>query len=915
MTFLLPPLAPPADLAALLPAGMDARLATAAGHAWAHAPFLKALLRRRRATVATLAADGPDAAFTAAMAGISGDAGSLRTARADVALIVALADLAGLWPLETVTARLSDFADAAIDAAIAAALAERGAPNKGLVALALGKLGSRELNYSSDSDLILLFDPDLIPRRASEEPSEAAVRIARRAVALLADQTPDGYVMRVDLRLRPASEVTPMALSLGAAEHYYQSEALTWERVAFVRARACGGDIAAGEDFLARIRPFVWRRSLDWTAVRDIQSVSLRIRDHFDAGQAIGPGYDLKRGRGGIREVEFFAQIHQLIWGGREPVLRAPATLDALTVLEATGRIDTATATRLAAAYLYLRTLEHRLQMRRDEQTHAIPKLVADRTAVAALCGEAGWPAVERRLKAVTAPVAAAYDSLIAAAAPVGNRLPSDCLDWIKARYPRHGKLLSGFVDRLRAAPLRALRSEAARDAFEAVLPALVAEVAAAADPPHAAARLETFLAALPSGAQFFALLQANPRLIGLLGHLIGVTPVLADALAAQPALFDVLLGADAFAAPLPARATTAMMMAEVEDLPLEALLDTVRRVTAERRFQLGAQLVEGRIDPLVAAEALSDLADAALAVITPAVADDYARVHGRVPGAAPLVLALGRYGGRALTHASDLDIVYLFSGDHEAMSDGDKPQPASLYFNRLAARLTAALSAPTAAGALYEVDTRLRPWGAKGMLSLSLSSFARYQAEEAEAWEHMALCRSRLVAGTPDDRAAAETAIAAILERPREAEPLRRAVLAMRGDIAAAKRPQGQWDVKMARGGLVDLEFIVHFAQLRSGSGFTPRLGDAIALLTEAGELPAGLGAAHDRLTRFLVLLRLAAPQGKPPASFPPPVEAMLARAMGATNFAALADDLALAKSVVATAWSAIFGEDRKGE
>ncbi|WP_456238863.1 [protein-PII] uridylyltransferase family protein, partial [Sandarakinorhabdus rubra] len=332
-----------------------------------------------------------------------------------VALITALADLAGLWPLERVTAALSAFADAAIDVAIAAALAERGAANRGLVALALGKLGSRELNYSSDSDLIFLHDPAIIPCRSSEDPGEAAVRIARRAVALLADLTPDGYVMRVDLRLRPASEITPMSISLSAAEHYYQSEALTWERVAFIRARAVGGDIGMGEDFLARIRPFVWRRSLDYTAVRDIQSVSLRIRDHFEAGQAPGPGYDVKRGRGGIREVEFFTQINQLIWGGRDVALRCPATLDGLAALTTAGHVDAAEAGALSDAYLALRTLEHRLQMRRDEQTHAIPRLAADREAVARLCGVKDWPALAAALERAIQPVGAAYDRLIAA--------------------------------------------------------------------------------------------------------------------------------------------------------------------------------------------------------------------------------------------------------------------------------------------------------------------------------------------------------------------------------------------------------------------------------------------------------------------------------------------------------------------
>ena len=909
MDFALPLREPSADLAALLPAGLSAALTTAAATAWAQAPFLKGLLRSRRDVLAVIAADGVDAAFAAAMARASTAdedvMARLRRARGDIALIVALADLAGLWPLEPVTAALSDFADSSIDIAIAAALAERGAPNAGLAALALGKLGSHELNYSSDVDLILIHDPDVIPRRSHEEPGEAAVRIAKRAVAILADLTPDGYVQRVDLRLRPASEITPVSLSVAAAEHYYQSEALTWERVAFIRARAAAGDIALGQGLLDRIRPFVWRRSLDWTAVRDIQAVSLRIRDHFEAGQAIGPGFDLKRGRGGIREVEFFAQIHQLIWGGRALELRAPATLDGLAALAIAGHVAPQEAKRLADSYRMLRTLEHRLQMRRDEQTHAVPRLAADRAAVAALAGARDWAAVERQLVAATTPVAAAYDRLIAAATPVSATISIDPAGWMKRHYPRLAADLVPRIKRWRGGTLRALRSETARDAFEAVLPALIDGIAEAADPATAAARLDGFLAALPQGAQFFALLEANPRLLGLLGHLLGVAPVLADALARDPALFDVMLAPDAFD-PLPGAAALAAEPASFTGMAsvLEDVLDRVRRWTGERRFQLGAQLIEGRSDPLVAARALSDLADAALAVIVPAVVADFARSHGQVPGSTPVILALGRYGGRALTHASDLDLVYLFTGDHEAVSDGAKPLPATLYFNRLAARLTAALSVPTAAGALYDVDTRLRPWGAKGMLALSVASFARYQAEDAESWEHMALTRARVVG----DCAEAEAAIGATLRRPREPEALRRAVLAMRADIAAAKPAKGAFDVKLAPGGLVDLEFLVHFLQLRDGIGVGPDLASAIAALTAAGRLPDGLATAHDVQTRFLVLLRLVAAGADVPAGFTPAVEAMLARALGAASFPAVVEQLALAKAAVRLAFQDIL-------
>jgi glutamate-ammonia-ligase adenylyltransferase len=910
MVFTLPAAEPPPDLAGVLPAGLSGPLLNAAVAAWFNAPFLKGLIRSRRTTLATLAEAGPDAALADAMM-LASDADRpimprLRLARRDVALITALADLAGLWPLERVTAALSAFNDRAIDAAIAAALAERGATNRGLVALALGKLGSHELNYSSDADLIFLHDPDLIPCRGNEDPGEAAVRITRRAVAILADLTPDGYVARIDLRLRPASEITPMSISLGAAEHYYQSEAATWERVAFIRARACGGDVSMGTEFLDRIRPFVWRRSLDYTAVRDIQSVSLRIRDHFEGGQAIGAGYDLKRGRGGIREVEFFAQINQLIWGGRAPELRCPATLDGLAALGAAGHVPPGDVQALSTSYRMLRTLEHRLQMRGDEQTHAIPRLIGDRHAVARLSGLKDAQALIALLTRITAPVASAYDRLVEAALPEATLVPAAPGAWLKQRHPALAKLLPPLIAGWRQGKYRALRAEAARADFEAVLPGLIDGLAAAADPAVAASRLDGFLAALPAGVQFLALLRANPRLVALLGNLIGVTPVLAEALARQPALFDVMLSPDAFA-PLP---DVDRLTAELGHLcagaaGLEDVLDRVRRWTAELRFQLGAQLIEGHADALAVGRSLADLADAAIRVLLPVVAADYARVHGAVPGGELIVLALGRQGGRAMTHASDLDLVFLFTGDHTVVSDGTKPLPASQYFNRLAARLVTALSVSTAAGALYEVDTRLRPWGAKGNLALSVESFARYQREEAESWEHMALTRARVVAGPA---AAAEAVIGQVLGLPRDCETLRQAVLAMRADVAAAKPPQGKFDVKLAPGGLVDLEFLVHYRQLATGIGLSPDLRTAIDQLVAAGLLPADLADAHDRLSRSLMWLRLLFPGARVPATISAQVGALLGHALGAANFADAHLQLGIAKGVVRVAWAEII-------
>ena len=887
-------------------AGPAAALAAVGTRAATNAPYLKGLIRRRAATFDRIAAVGFDAALAVAMAFDSAlpVAERLRAAKADVALIVALADLSGAWPLERVTAALSDFADAAIDASIAAALAERGAPNAGFVAIALGKLGSHELNYSSDVDLILLYDPAVLPVRPREEPADAAVRIARRVVALMAETT-GGYVFRVDLRLRPSSEVTPIALSVAAAEHYYQSEAETWERTAFIRARACGGDVALGEAFLAAIRPFVWRRSLDYTAIRDIQAVSLRIRDHFAAGQSVGPGFDLKRGRGGIREVEFFAQIHQLVWGGRDPVLRAPATLDALAALAAAGRIDADDARVLADSYRFLRTLEHRVQMIDDAQTHAVPTTAAARAAVARLDGADDWRTIERRLRAVAAAVAARYDRLIAEARP-GAMVPSapaGLKTWLTAAK------LPGMADTIakwRSGRYRALRSDEARATFEALLPDLLKVLATASDPDHAASRLDSFLADLPAGVQFFALLRANPKLLPLLGRLLGVAPVLADALARRPALFDALLAADSFA-PLPGPAALATDLAATMrgGDSFEETLDRVRLWTADKRFQLGAQLIEGR-DPLGVGADLSDVADAGVAALAAAVTADLARAHGTVPGGRLVVLALGRFGGRALTHASDLDLVYLFTGDHDTLSDGAKPIGATTWFQRAAARLTAALSVPTAAGALYEVDTRLRPSGAKGLLAVSVPSFARYQAAEAETWEHMALCRARVVAGAPDDRVAVAEIIASILGHARDPVALRHDVLAMRRDMAAAKPGGGVWDVKLARGGLVDIEFIVHFLQLREGIAVTPDLGAALAALAANGHVPPALVAAQTTLTRVLAVLRLIGPLPRRVAA---PVAALLAQAAGVPDLAAAEREVGLAKATVRAAWSEVFG------
>ncbi|PAX08691.1 bifunctional [glutamine synthetase] adenylyltransferase/[glutamine synthetase]-adenylyl-L-tyrosine phosphorylase [Sphingomonas lenta] len=885
------------------------RLSDAIERARACSPFLSGLLDRERDTVDSLLAGQTVPLWLPEEEGVP-PAKRLRIARRRLALSVALADLSGAYDLTAVTAALTGFADTALDLAIRTAIRERtpDAEPIGFAAIALGKQGSFELNYSSDIDPILIFDPATLPRRAREEPEDAAVRIGRRVVELLQSRDADGYVLRVDLRLRPSPEVTPIALPVNAAIHYYESQALPWERAAFIRARAAAGDLKLGQRFLRTIQPFVWRRSLDFGAVGEIRGMSHRIRDHHAQGQRLGPGYDLKRGRGGIREVEFYAQIHQLIHGGREPNLRVPATRDALAQLAEAGRIDAQEARALSDAYTLLRTIEHRVQMLEDRQTHTLPADEAlDR--VARLHGLESGAALLDLLRPHVEAVGRIYDGLEderPARLPLDPVLLGEALE--RAGYAETDAPAQRIAA-WRGGAYPALRSPAARDALEAVLPGLVEALARAPEPQGALLRLDRLLERLPSAVNTLRLLEARPALAQLLAAILSHAPPLADDLARRPALLDGLMDASAFE-PVGTVEVLARAMA-CADGDYQAALDQIRRVVGEARFALGTQIVAGAADPLEVGEGYARVAEAAIRTIAARTVAEFERAHGRVPGGELVVLALGRMGGGLLTHASDLDLVYLFTGDFHAESDGAKPLGATLYFNRLAQRMTGALSAPTAAGPLYPVDTRLRPSGNKGPLAVSLDSFARYQREEAWTWEHMALTRARVVHGSTEARAATDAIVAQVLAGARPERDIAAEARTMRAEMAAHKPPKGPLDAKLLPGGLVDLEFAVHVLQLAHRAGFEPHLGRAVDALVGAGLLPAGTRDAHDLLTRMLVTLRLVAPDAEPPA---PSTRALIARALRLPDWDAAVAEFERTRQSVAELWRDIGGEGGAG-
>ena len=854
--------------------------------------------------------DGPGAAIELSLQADGPDLeAELRRRRLGLALAVALGDLSGELPLERVTGALSDFADSAIDRALGHAIRERIPDHEpqGFAVIAVGKLGSRELNYSSDVDLMFLFDPDLLPRRERDDVGEAAVRVSRRLIEILQRRTEDGYVARVDLRLRPSPEVTPIALPVNAAISHYESSALPWERAAFIRARACAGDLALGERFLEAIRPFVWRRSLDFGVIEDVRQISARIRDHFAQSSQIGPGYDLKRGRGGIREVEFFVQIQQMIHGGRDASVRAAATLDAIAALRSAGRLDEATAGELAVTYGLLRTIEHRAQMVEDAQTHLLPPQREALDNLAQLHGLASGVELLTLLQPHVERAGEIFDGLSPDERGRLSNDPDILLRELAGLGFADPSVAARHVGHWRSGKARSLRSPAASQAFEAMLPGLLQAVAVGADPEHALNRLSDIVERLSSGVNFFRLLQARPGLARLFAKVLAHAPTLADQLARRPELFEGLFDASSFELPPPAEEFAELLSEAMRGHPYDVALDRARRLVNERRFALGVQLIDRRRDPLVVANGYARVAEGTILALADAVCREFEAAHGRIAGGELILLGLGRLGGCELTHASDLDIIYLHTAPEGAPSDGRKPLGPNDYFNRLASRVTAALSVPTAAGPLYDVDVRLRPEGAKGMLVVSLEAFERYQREHAWTWEHMALCRARSVYGSAEARMRASSVIKEILRLERDPAKVVKDAAKMRAEMEKHKPPRSELDVKLGPGGLVDLEFAVHVLQLTRHLGISPRLEVALQELADANLVQANILDAQNLLTRMLVMMRLVAPgEVKPTAES----WQLVAEACGSSSWDELLAEHDAARQSISDLWSSIKRE-----
>jgi len=900
-----------------------------------NSPFLTGIAIKEWAFLTRFVERGPDALFDGIAASIekTEDGGEdtaavmhrLRIARRRLALIAALAELAGVWSLEQQTQALSRFADAAIGAALRHLL--RDAARKGLVelraqdqpeqdcgliVLGMGKLGGCELNYSSDIDLIVLYDPAVARVTARDGIQSFFVRLTRELVRILEAYTGDGYLFRTDLRLRPDPASTPLAMSVPAALVYYESVGQNWERAALIKARPVAGDRVAGLRFLHELEPFIWRKNLDFAAIQDIHSIKRQINAHRGGGRIAVEGHDIKTGRGGIREIEFFAQTQQLIWGGRLQELRVGPTCEALRRLAMANRIDPATAVQLIDDYRFLRRIEHRLQMVEDAQTHTLPSDPAGIAQIAAFLGyseaEAFVADLHRHLASVERHYAELFEYAPTLAEP-GNLVftgaddDSETLRTLSQLGFAEPASVSALVRSWHHGRLRATRSQRAREILTELVPELLRIFGATPHPDTALRRFDQFLSHLPAGVQLFSLFHANPGLLALVAEIMAGAPKLAEQLAQHPALLDPVLTEGFFATP-PDRAGLAAeldpVMTGLRDF--EDALDKLRRWAREKRFQVGVQLLRRALDGAQAGAALADIAQTAIAALLPRVESDLSRRHGRVLGGAFAVIGMGRLGSREMTLASDLDLILIYDAPPGIeSSEGPHPLQVSAYFARLSQRLISAITAPTAEGRLYNVDMRLRPSGEAGPIASHFAGFAHYQGESAWTWEHMALTRARPVAGDPRLCDRISEAIAAVLCSPRDRDKLVIDVADMRRRIADENPRPSRWDLRNRRGGLIDLEFIVQFLMLRDAASAPQILhrgtADAIAALGEADLLPPQarheLGAAAVLFRNVQEVLALLGDGLSGAGDLEAPDAATLAACVGAIDFARLDADI----------------------
>ena len=907
----------------------------------ASAPYLADLAQRHAEWFASARTLPPDAALAAVLAEVA-EAGrtsqteeevgkALRIGKGRVALLAAASETGGSWTTAQSTAALADLADTALDAGLnllmrrAAAKGDLTASQfdaaaSGLAIFALGKHGGRELNYSSDIDIVAFFDPHQGVLNDPHEATRFYTRIVQKLAALMQDRTVHGYVFRTDLRLRPDPGSTPVAISVDAALAYYEVRGQNWERAAWIKARPCAGDKAVGASFLAELTPYIWRKHLDFATIADIQAMKRQINISKNVGDIRVEGHNVKLGLGGIREIEFFTQTQQLIAGGRDLSLRVRPTAEALAALAASNWITPRAAADLTETYWFLRAVENRLQMLRDEQTHVMPESSREVAVIAQLMGETDLPAFEKRYRDALNLVVNYYSNLFREGETLGSGggnlvfTGSDddpgTLETLSAMGFADPSLVSATVRKWHYGSYAATRAAASRAHLTELLPALLRTLAETGNADEAMARFDNFLSRLPSGVQLFALLRNHERLRVLLVGLLASAPRMAEMVIHRAHVMDGLIDpafGDDVRRPAVLVAKVADFLGEARDY--QEVIDRARIIGQEQKFLIAAGLLSGTVTAQRAGEQFTALAETLLQHLFIAVRREFEKRHGVIPGARSALLAFGKMASREMTVSSDLDFIMLYASDGDAEeSNGEKPLALNQYFTRLTQRLVTALTAPTSEGVLYEADMRLRPSGNAGPLATSLPAFIEYHHEHAWTWEHLALSRARVIMADEGLGERVAGAIDEILSRPRDAQRIIEDVVSMRALMAKERPPRHPFDLKLATGGLVDLEFIAQSAQLVAREALAaPQASTAVTLmrLGATGLVPEGerLAEIHQTFTTVLQVMSAALADPFRDEGWTAGFRELLAGLTNYPSFERLGDDLAAMQAEVSAA------------
>jgi len=796
-------------------------------------------------------------------------------------------DVNGLDGVEQTLAGASALAEASLGAALAFAesvlVRRHGTPRNAegvaqrLVVIAMGKLGGGELNFSSDIDLILAFAENGASDGGRPLANEAYfARLGQLLVKLLAEITADGFAFRIDLRLRPFGNAGRVALPFAAMEQYYQREGRDWERYAWIKARPVAGDVGAGKRLVESLRPFVYRKYLDYTAFAGLREMKTLI-DAEVARKDLAA--NLKLGPGGIREIEFVVQLLQLIRGGREPSLRETGLLPALAACERIGALASTSAKQLREAYRFLRHVENRVQMLRDEQTHELPDDDFLRARIAVAAGFAGWNTLEAELVRVRAAVASEFADRLGAerSTPMPDANAATAYWQALARgetQPAQLRALGfGDAENLHAALLalaagagaRAL-SARGRGRLDRLVPHLLQAAAASIAPDACLHRLVQLLHAVLRRSAYLALLEERPAARMRLVEVFAGSALLAERVIAHPLLLDDLL-APAGVEDLPDGATidaeTARRLAQHDSTDTEGAIEILQEERQSAAFRIGLAY-RGGADAVATARALSETAQSVVANALQLAQGDLARAHGRLPGGIA-VIGYGSLGGAELGFASDLDLVFVFdSALAQVESDGARPLEGARYFARIAQRVVHWLTTQTRAGKLYDVDVRLRPDGGKGLLVVGIAAFAEYLRERAWIWESQALVRARPIAGDADACAKFAALRADWLAQPRDGAQILAEVGAMRARWRTERdrSTDTMLDLKQGAGALLDIEFILQTLVLLHAHEHAALLGsgNSAQLIAVCGRVGAlAEGDARDLAHAHAVLLKRA--------------------------------------------------------